>query len=372
MAREFMFGRVHSPDRWETTRRLFEEVSQRNLRNQRAELDILEQQQEQERKTAMLERWRAGVSGVQTREDVQRLASEIPIMFGDPAEQKQRLSELQAIAPDVPIEEVAARKGAITYAETAGKLAAQAAAPVTPQEPRTLDELASQRISRGDWTEQEGINFLNAARGREGQNIVVSEVAEGGRKYDVARDKLTGEEKWRVPKSERDPAMLYFPEYDKSNQPTGELIFSGDPQIAEFERSRLYQEIANEVKKHTESRKRKRTQKEAEDEIRRREEDAGVKLKGAQGDEIREEEITVKVISPEGERLIEGLERNLRAVYKSLGVPLDTKEVIEEIKNTPEEDLDAILGQARRRALGESPQVPRKTPEGARFSFTYE
>jgi hypothetical protein len=80
-----MFGRVERQDRYETIRGLFEEVSKRNLRNQLAELEIMESQAEQQRRTRMLEQWRAGLTGAKTQIDVLSLqpqALDIATEFG--------------------------------------------------------------------------------------------------------------------------------------------------------------------------------------------------------------------------------------------------------------------------------------------------
>lgn len=94
MPQRSMFGAVERPDRWENIRRLFSEVSERNLRNQLAEIEILGQQQEQERRTAMLERWRAGLQGIESPDDVRGM---IPMLseFDDVDTRRQALRELE-------------------------------------------------------------------------------------------------------------------------------------------------------------------------------------------------------------------------------------------------------------------------------------
>jgi len=104
MPQRSMFGAVERPDRWENIRRLFSEVSERNLRNQLAEIEILGQQQEQERRTAMLERWRAGLQGIESPDDVRGM---IPMLseFDDVDTRRQAQRELEMVQEQVIPEE---------------------------------------------------------------------------------------------------------------------------------------------------------------------------------------------------------------------------------------------------------------------------
>jgi len=171
-----------------------------------------------------------------------------------------------------------------------------------------------------------------------------------------------------VATTERDPSTLYMPEYDDDGRPTGERVFFGDPQTAEMERSRLYTETAESVRRYGQIKTRRRTGDEVQAEIERREAETGQKLSRKERRQVGEEEIEVMRFSPEALRDIEALERDLRAVYEALGLPTDP--VIENLIDSEEKTADevdelhtAIRERMRQRAVGESPQVPRRSEE---------
>jgi hypothetical protein len=143
-----MFGRVERQDRYETIRGLFEEVSKRNLRNQLAELEIMESQAEQQRRTRMLEQWRAGLTGAKTQMDVLALqpqALDIATEFGADVGRvaTQQLGQTyESLAPQETVEQMAEREQAVSRARETGKRQAEAEFPSPAGLPQNFTALA--------------------------------------------------------------------------------------------------------------------------------------------------------------------------------------------------------------------------------------